>query len=50
MTSGAHLHFEVFHNQEPLDPLRVLDTSILSYDDIPSRYQDKFIADFLLHN
>lgn len=50
MTSGAHLHFEVFHNQEPLDPLRVLDTSVLSYDDIPSRYQDKFIADFLLHN
>lgn len=50
MTSGAHLHFEVFHEQEPLDPLRVLDISILTYDDLPARYQDKFIADFIARN
>jgi hypothetical protein len=47
MTSGAHLHFEVWKNQEPLDPLRVLDISLLDYENIPSRYQDKYIADII---
>ena len=47
MTSGAHLHFEVYHDKTALDPLRVLDLSKLVYADLPPRYQDKYIADII---
>ncbi len=47
MTSGAHLHFEVYLNKTAFDPLRVLDISWLEYSDLPVRYQDKFIEDFV---
>lgn len=50
ITSGAHLHFEVFKDKQSLDPLRVLDTSILEYTSLPSRYQDKFISDIITHS
>lgn len=47
MTTGAHLHFEVYRNKEALDPLRVLNISSLNYSELPSRYQDKFIGDIV---
>jgi murein DD-endopeptidase MepM/ murein hydrolase activator NlpD len=47
MTSGAHLHFEVWKNRATIDPLRVLDISQLDYTLLPARYQDKFITDIV---
>ena len=47
MTTWPHLHFEVFKDKESLDPLRVLDISILDYATLPTRYQDKFIEDIV---
>ncbi len=47
MTTWAHLHLEVWKDRESIDPLRVLNTSILDYSNLPSRYQDKFIADII---
>ena len=47
MTSGAHLHFEVYHDQVAIDPLRVLDISLMDYSDLPARYQEKYISDIV---
>lgn len=47
MTSGAHLHFEVWKDRDAVDPLRLLDTSLLDYSELPARYQDKFVADIV---
>jgi hypothetical protein len=41
------LHLEIWKDREAIDPLRVLDTSLLDYANLPSRYQDKFIADIV---
>lgn len=46
MTSGAHLHFEVWQNKNPIDPLRVLNIASVEYTTLLAKYQDKFIADF----
>ncbi len=46
MTSGAHLHFEVWQNKNALDPLRVLNISSIDYATLLSKYQDKFLSDF----
>ena len=46
MTSGAHLHFEVWQNKNPIDPLRVLSIASVEYTTLLAKYQDKFIADF----
>ncbi len=45
MTSGAHLHFELYKNREAIDPLRYLDLTKLSYDSIEGKYQYKFVED-----
>jgi len=45
MTSGAHLHFELYKNRESIDPLRFLDLTQLSYDSIEGKYRYKFVED-----
>lgn len=47
MTTGAHLHFEIFKDREAIDPLRILDISKLDYAHLPTRYQEKFINDIV---
>lgn len=47
MTSGPHLHYEVWKNKEAVDPLRFMDISGIDYENMPTRYQDKFINDFI---
>ncbi len=47
ITSWPHLHFEVFKNQEFIDPLMVLDLSYLKYKDLPKKsYKMKYLFDF----
>ncbi|MDD5376856.1 MAG: peptidoglycan DD-metalloendopeptidase family protein [Candidatus Gracilibacteria bacterium] len=45
MTSGAHLHFELYKNRESIDPLRFLDLTKLRYDSIEGKYRYKFVED-----
>lgn len=45
MTSGAHLHFELYKNRESIDPLRFLDLTRLRYDSIEGKYRYKFVED-----
>lgn len=46
MTTGAHLHFEVFKNQEYIDPLSVLDLTAIKYQRLPEKYELKYAMDF----
>ena len=47
MTSGSHLHFEVWHRNEVIDPLRVLSLAPIDYENLPSKYQEKFLSDMV---
>lgn len=47
MTSGPHLHFEVWHRNEVIDPLRVLSLAPIEYENLPSKYQEKFLEDMV---
>ncbi|MDD4530224.1 MAG: peptidoglycan DD-metalloendopeptidase family protein [Candidatus Gracilibacteria bacterium] len=45
MTSGAHLHFEVYRYKNSIDPLNYLDLTSLNYNDLPEKYKVKYLRD-----
>lgn len=47
MTTGSHLHFEVFEWEEPVDPLRYITIKDLHPDELPTRYSQKFVDDVI---
>lgn len=46
ITTWPHLHLEVFKDQEYVDPLTVLDNSYLKFENLPERYQAKYLVDY----
>ncbi|MCH8518401.1 peptidoglycan DD-metalloendopeptidase family protein [Candidatus Gracilibacteria bacterium] len=46
LSTGPHLHFVVYENQEYRDPLEYLNISYLQYRELPEKYRFKFLSDF----
>lgn len=47
MTSGPHMHFEVWNHRETVDPLRYISLADMDYATLLPLYQDKFISDII---
>ena len=45
-TTWPHLHFEVYRDEEHMDPMLALDLSYIQYAKLPEKYHFKFYADF----
>ena len=46
LTTGPHLHFVVYADEEYSDPLEYLDISYLQYASLPEKYNFKYLTDF----
>lgn len=46
LTTWPHLHFQVFKDKERKDPLEYLNISLLSFDNIQSKYKLKYYTDY----
>jgi len=46
LSTGPHLHFEVFQHQEYVDPMNYMDISYVSFWALPQKYHFKFYDDF----
>jgi hypothetical protein len=46
LTTWPHLHFEVFREEEYIDPLTVLDLSYIKFQKLPDHYKSKYYIDF----
>lgn len=46
LTTGPHLHFVVYSDEEYADPLEYLDISYLQYATLPEKYNYKYLTDF----
>jgi hypothetical protein len=46
LTTWPHLHFEIFKNRDYVDPLEFLDTSYITFADLPEKYKYKFYNDY----
>ncbi len=46
LTTGPHLHFELYRDEQYVDPLNFLDISILSLESLDEKYRYKYYNDF----
>lgn len=46
LTSGPHLHFVVYEDEQYADPLEFLDLSYLPFQSLPEKYAYKYKSDF----
>ncbi len=46
LSTWPHLHFEIFQNKAFVDPLEFLDTSYITFNELPEKYSYKFYNDY----
>lgn len=46
-TTWPHLHFEVWKDKNPVDPLRFISIADIDYKSLPAIYQTKFLTDMV---